>query len=125
MYANAFYAINDDMSSQVKYIIILFDKNSTCSVLDFSSCKSRPVVRSIMEAVLYAITDAFYSVRLILAGLSCANEKRIQVRMSNDSKQVIEVLTRGKRPTEKRMAIDTTAILETYCALDIESVGLS
>lgn len=44
--------------------------------------------------------------------------------MFTDSKQGFDIITRGKRPTEKRLAIDITAACEAYQRFDIDRVGL-
>lgn len=44
--------------------------------------------------------------------------------MLTDSKQVLDIITRGKRPTEKRLAVDVVAAREAYKRFEIDQVGL-
>lgn len=58
-YSDASFANNDDLSSQLGYIVMLCDGDSSCHVLSYSSKKARRVVRSIMAGEVYAFADAF------------------------------------------------------------------
>lgn len=44
--------------------------------------------------------------------------------MFTDSKQVFEAVTKGRKPTEKRIAIDMLAARGAYCHFDIREIGL-
>lgn len=77
-----------------------------------------------MGAELYALTDAFDCVTVISADLSRIFGKRIPVRMFTESKQAFDIITRRKRPTKKRLAIDFTAAREAYQRFDNGLVGL-
>lgn len=59
-----------------------------CNVLDFLSRKSRHVVGSKMEAELYAITNVFDTVTLIITDLSRALGKRVPSRIFTNSKHM-------------------------------------
>ncbi len=48
VYSDASFASNDDSSSQLGYIILLCDESNHCQILNYSSKKSKRVVRSIM-----------------------------------------------------------------------------
>lgn len=124
VYADASFGTNDDLTSQLGYLVLLCDKNNQCHVLDYGSKKSRRVVRSIMGGELYAFTDAFDISRTLSIDVSKAIGKPILLRMFTDSKQVFDVITRGKRPTERRLAIDVCAAREAYGNREIDRVGL-
>lgn len=62
---------------------------------------------------LYAFTDAFGIFAMIAVDLTRAYEKRIRGQMFTDFKQIFGVITRGKRPFERRPAIDLTVARET------------
>lgn len=50
--------------------------------------------------------------------------KKISIRTFTDSKQVFDVVTRGKRLTERRLAIDVTAAREAYKRFEMDRVML-
>lgn len=76
-----------------------------------------------MGAELYGFTDAFDAVATLAIDIGNVFGQMISVRMFKDSKQFFDVMTRGKRPTEKRLAIDIVAAREAYHRFDIDRVG--
>lgn len=58
-YADALFAKNDDLSSQVGYVILLCDTSGRSHILDYSSNKLKRFVRSIMRSEVYAFADTF------------------------------------------------------------------
>lgn len=124
VYADASFATNDYLTSQLGYLVLLCDASNRYHVLDYSSRKSRRVVRSIMGGELYAFTDAFDISRTLLIDVRNAIRKPILLHMFTDSKQVFDVVTRGKRPTERRLAIYVSAVREAYTKREIGRVGL-
>lgn len=124
VYGDASFASNDDMASQIGSLSLLCDKNVNCKVIDYASRKSKRVVRSVIEGDLYACTDATHAKIVLSVDLSRAVGRKLPIHMFTDCKQVFDVETRGKRPTEKRMAIDITAACGAYRQFDIDRVGL-
>lgn len=93
---DALFASNEDISSQLGYLILLCDASNRFHVVDFASLKSKTVVRSITRGDLYAFSDAFDTVSMIAADLTRAFGKKVPVCMYIDSKQVFDIITRGK-----------------------------
>lgn len=44
--------------------------------------------------------------------------------MFTDSRQLFDVITRGKSPTERNLAVDLIAAREAYLRFEIDRVGL-
>ena len=65
VYADAFFASSDDLSSQLGYIVLLCDGHSRCHVMTYSRRKSRRVVKSIMAGEVYAFADALEAAFII------------------------------------------------------------
>lgn len=57
VYTDGSFTDNEDMSTQVGYIILMCDANKNCNVIHFSSHKSRRVVRSVLGGEAYAFAD--------------------------------------------------------------------
>lgn len=112
------------MTFQIGYLSLLCDKNDNCNVIDCAGRKSKRVVRSIMGGELHAFTDAFNADIVLAVDLSRAVERKLPIQMFTDSKQVFDVITRGKSPTEKRLAVDVTAARDAYRRFHIDRVGL-
>lgn len=56
-YTEASFAFNDDMSSQIGYVILLCDDAKNCHVMENLEKKSKRVVRSIRSSELYALAE--------------------------------------------------------------------
>lgn len=124
VYSDASFACNDDLSSQLGHLILLFDIENNAHVLDYASPKSKRVVRSIMAGEVCAFLDAYDAAIVIAKDLHMLLGSEIHLIMFTDSKQLFDALTRGKRTTEKRLMIDTTIVREAYNRLEIYAVGL-
>jgi hypothetical protein len=59
VYADSSFANNDDLTSQLGYIVLLTDKTNKRNIIHYTSHKSRRVRRSILGGEVYAFADAF------------------------------------------------------------------
>ena len=59
VFADASFATNADLSSQLGFIVLLVDQEHNCSVITWSSAKCKRVTRSVLAAELYATSNAF------------------------------------------------------------------
>lgn len=124
VYADAAFSCNDDLSSQIAYIIILCDGEGHAHILDYSSKKSKRVVRSIMGGEVYAFADAFDKAFVIRKDMENTLGVKLPLHMFTDSKQLFDAMTKGQQTTEKRLMIDISAAREAYRKFDISRVGL-
>lgn len=62
VYADAAYACNDYLISQISYSVLLCDFTNKSYVLEYSRKESKRVVRSIMAAKVCVFMDAFDAV---------------------------------------------------------------
>lgn len=123
-YSDASFANNDDLSSQLGYIVMLCDGDNNCHVLSYSSKKARRVVRSIMAGEVYAFADAFDTAFILKHDLERIYHQHLPLVMLTDSKQMFDVITRASHTTEKRLMIDVAAAREAYNRHEISNVGL-
>ena len=100
VYAEASFAGNDDLSSQLGFIILLCDKENRSDVLDYSSRKSRRVVRSIHGGEVYAFADGFDRAYILRHDLQMIFKKKIPLHVFTDSLQMFDLITKGST-TEK------------------------
>lgn len=124
VYADASFADNDDLSSQIGYVVLLCDSSDSCHVLAYSSKKARRVVRSIMAGEVYAFADAFDAAFIIKHDLEFIYRQHLPLLMLTDSKQTFDVVTRASHTTERRLMIDVAAAREAYKRNEISNVGL-
>lgn len=78
----------------------LCDDTDCCHVLDFASKKPHRVACSIIEEELYTFKDAFDTSHTLLIYVMNALVGRVVLHMLTESKQVFDILTRGKCPTD-------------------------
>lgn len=123
-YADASFASNDDLSSQLGYLVFMCDKDDVCHILDFSSKKSKLIVRSIMAAEVYAFVDAFDAVMILAHDLWKTLDQEIPLYLFTDSKQLFDAILKGKHTTEKRLMIDVRCARQAYKDFEIDSIGL-
>lgn len=114
VYADESFSSNDDLSSQLWFIVILCDDRNQCNVLDFVSRESKHAVFSIMGVKVDVFTDVFETFATIAVDLSPVFGKNIPFRMFTHSNQVFYIMTRGKLPMEKLLSIDIAAAREAY-----------
>lgn len=57
VYTDSSFADNEDLTTQLGFLILLCDADGRCNVLHFGSHKSRRVVRSVMGGEVYAFVD--------------------------------------------------------------------
>ena len=124
VYADASFASNDYLSSQPAYIVLLCDGHSRCHVMNFSSSKSRRVVKSIMAVEVYAFADAFDAAFIVKNDFERIYDQHLPLVMLTDSKQTFDVITRASHTTEKRLIIDVAATREAYKRYETSNVGL-
>lgn len=121
---DAFFASNDDFSSQVGLIVCLCDDGCQCHILKFSSRESHHVAHSITDGELYAFIDAFNAGISIISDLCTAFGRNTTLQMFTDSKQVFDVIMRGRRPAKQHLAIDASAMRKVYERKKIDRAGL-
>lgn len=56
---------NNDLNYQLEFVVILCNHSDRCHVTEYSSRKSKGVVRSIMGGAVYSFMDAFESAYVI------------------------------------------------------------
>jgi hypothetical protein len=59
VFTNASFANNNDLSSQIGFIIIFTDQNQSVNILHWSSIKCKQVTRSVLASELYALAHGF------------------------------------------------------------------
>ncbi|CDF36780.1 unnamed protein product [Chondrus crispus] len=124
VYADAAFGTNLDCTSQLGYVIMLFDANNAAHIIDFSSKKSRRVVRSIMGGEIFALADGFDRAFMLGHDLERMYDRKIPLYVLTDSKQVFDTITKASKTTERRLLIDIAAARQAYNRQEISNIGL-
>ena len=123
-YADASFASNDDLSSQLGYVILLCDAEDRCHILDYASRKCKRVVRSIMSRRVYTFAKGFDRAYAIKRTLEKVYPQNLRVTMLKDSKRMFDVITKASHSSGTRLMIDVAAAREAYNRNDISNVAL-
>ncbi len=114
VYTDSSFANNEDLSTQLAYLVLLGDKHDRCNVLHYSCHKSRRKVRSVMSGEVYPFTDGLDFALTLKFDLERIIGKHLPLSMVTDSKQLFDVLTKNSTATEKRLMIDIETVRGAY-----------
>ena len=123
VYADAASETNLDCSSQLRFVILICDASNSSHFIDFSSKKSRRVVRSMMRGEIFALADGFDRSLMLRHDLETIYSKRIPLHVFTDSKQVFGTITKASKTTERRLLIDIAASRQAYNRHEISNIS--
>jgi Reverse transcriptase (RNA-dependent DNA polymerase) len=124
VYCDASFANNDDMSSQMGYIVFLTDGNNRCAPLSYKSVKCKRVTRSVLAAEAIAFAEGFDQGFTIKNDLHELLGIYVPLTILTDSKTLFDVITKASYTREKRILIDLSCVREGYRRFDIDDIGL-
>jgi hypothetical protein len=116
-FADASFANNRDLSSQLGYLIVLADKDNNANILHWQSIKCRRKTRSVLASELYAIALAFdisSTLKATAHHLFSGRCQGIPLVIATDSKSLYDQMTTLKSTLEKRLMIDLACIRQAY-----------
>eukprot|EP00171_Calliarthron_tuberculosum_P023237 IDg23237t1 len=122
-YADAGFASNSDMSSQLGMIILLADDNGKASVIHYASWKCRRVTRSVLAAEIYALSACFDFCFTFAHDLANILGKKIPIFLFTDSKSIFDTITKLSSVSEKRLLIDISSLRQSYSSGEISNIG--
>jgi hypothetical protein len=123
-YADASFANNRDLTSQLGYVCFLIDDGGNCAALAYKSLKARRVTRSVLAAETLAFSEAYDTAYMYRRILEQLHGLRFPITMLTDSKSLFDVITRASYTTEKRIMIDLAAAREAYEREELSDIGL-
>lgn len=124
VYDDASFATNDDNSSKLGNINMLFDETIMCHVPENSSKKYKMVVRSITARAVCDFIDAFDAAFISAKDVTTLMVTNIPIDMFKNSKQLFKAINKGTRKTDKRLMIDISSARQSYKRLEIRRIGL-
>lgn len=123
IFTDAAQANNDDLSSQIGYIVALQDKHGSANILEYSSRKCRRVTHSSLAGEIMAFSTGFDTGFSIKHDLETMTRRRFPLYMLTDSKGHFDMVTRNSYSTELRLMIDMAAIRESYGRREMEEIA--
>lgn len=92
---------NAASSSQLDIVILMYDHDANCHLIDYRSQMSRRIVRSITEGEVIALRNSFDLASAVSRSREMIFWKKLYVLMYTDSKKLLEAHVKGKLMTEK------------------------
>lgn len=114
VFSDGSFSGNNDRSSQVGYIIMLADNENNGNIIDYSSTKSRRVVRSVLGAETFGMADACDAAIVIQHDMKKILKRTFKIKLLTDSETLFNVVIRNASTTERRLMIDIKAAREAY-----------
>src|SRR3982751_3170746 len=59
IFTDTSFANNKDLSSQIRFVIVLIDQNQTTNIIHWSLIKCKRVTRSVLASKLYTLAHGF------------------------------------------------------------------
>jgi hypothetical protein len=123
VYTDSSFCNNDDLSSQLGYIIFLSDSTGLCKPLHYSSHKSKRVTRFVLGGEVMAFSDGIDMAVTLKHDVERMICRSIPIHAFTDSLSLFDVISRSTTTTEKRLMIDITAAKEAYKEGTIDIIG--
>jgi hypothetical protein len=123
-YSDASFANNDDLTSQLGFIVFLTDGTGRCNLVHASSHKCRRVTRLILGGEVLAFADAFDYAFTLRHDLEHMLGRSIPLSMLTDSKSLFDVISKSSTTLERRLMIDIAVSREAYNTQELSDIGL-
>lgn len=123
VYADGSFADNEDLTTQLGYLVFLCDASGSCNIVQYSSHKSRRVVRSVLGGETYAFADGLDYGLSLKHDLEQMLGRKLGLRMFTDSKSLFDVISKNSTTTEKRLMVDVQAMREAYERMELSDVA--
>ena len=123
VFTDSSFANNQDLSSQIGYVIVLADATNKANTIHWSSTKCKRVTRSVLASELYALAHGFDTGAVIKSTV----EKILKLPVlpmivCTDSKSLYECLVRLGTTQEKRLMVDLMCLRQSYERREIMEV---
>ncbi|KAA8491186.1 Retrovirus-related Pol polyprotein from transposon TNT 1-94 [Porphyridium purpureum] len=121
IFADASFAGNLDLSSQVAFMIVLRDDAGQAIPIAWASKKTRRITRSVLAAELMALMEGF-DFAIFVQETMRSMKIHVPLHLCTDSKSIFDAMSTTKLPAEKRLAIDLSVLREAFLSGEIDAV---
>lgn len=122
VFADASFANNKDLSSQIGYVLVLADATGSANIIHWSSIKCKRVTRSVLASELYALAHAFDIGAAVKASLDNILGTLVPLILCTDSKSLYDCLVKLGTTQEKRLMIDVMCLRQAYERREVAEV---
>ncbi|KAE8549025.1 hypothetical protein EYB25_007540 [Talaromyces marneffei] len=123
-FADASFANNKDLTSQIGFVIVLADAADNANIVHWSSIKCKRVTRSVLASEMYGMThgfDAAVAIKSTVTQLLHLTELLLLV-ICTDLKSLYNCLVKLSTTQEKRLMIDLMCLRQSYERQEIAEV---
>lgn len=120
---DAALANNDDLSSQIGYVMAIQDASENVNLIEYSSGKCRRVTHSSLAGEIMAFSAGFDAGIILKHDLQLIMKQLIPLYMMTDSRGLFGMVTRNSYSAERRLMIDMAAIRQAYQRRDIDGIA--
>ena len=122
VFTDSSFANNQDLSSQIGFVIILMDKDNRTNIIHWSSIKCKRVTRSVLASELYGMAHGFD----IGAAIKSTIERILQIPLPlilcTDSRSLYDCLVKLGTTQEKRLMVDLMCLRQSYERREIAEI---
>jgi hypothetical protein len=116
------FANNRDFSSQIDYVICLFDSINKTNIVHWFSVKCKRVIRSVLTVELFAMIHDFDVDSVLKTIFTKMLNAVISLILAANSKSLYDCLVRLRTTIEKRLIIDVMTLRQFYERREITEI---
>ncbi|KAA8494667.1 Retrovirus-related Pol polyprotein from transposon TNT 1-94 [Porphyridium purpureum] len=121
VFADAAFANNQDLSSQLGYIVCVVNDNGHAVPLLWGSKKARRITRSVLGAEILALAEGFDAGIFIQTTLRSIGMD-LPLGLVTDSRSIFDAISTDRLPAEKRLALDISVLREAFKNEEVVSI---
>ena len=114
VFTDASFANNEDLSSQIGYVLALANATNKANIVHWSSVKCKRVTRSVLASELYSTVHGFDISVAVKTTLNKILQINLPVVLCTDSKSLYDCLIQLGTTQEKRLMIDIMGLQQAY-----------
>ncbi|KAI0995299.1 hypothetical protein K3495_g12883 [Podosphaera aphanis] len=122
IFTDSSFANNNDLSSQIGFVMVLADKNNKANIIHWSSTKCKRITRSVLATELYGMANGFDIGASIKSTFDEILEDQIPLVLCTDSKSLYDCLVKLGTTQEKRLMIGLMCLRQSYERKEIAEV---
>lgn len=123
LFTDSSFANATDFKSQLGFLLLIVDDNHRANIVHYGSSRCRRVTRSVMASELHSLTMGFDNAYVVQHLLMEITGRLLEIEAYIDSKTVFDVVAKQGRTGEKRLAIDVSALRESYACGELARLG--
>jgi hypothetical protein len=114
VFTDSSFANNQDLTSQIGFVIVLADKTDKANIIHWSSIKCKRVTRSVLASELYAMAHGFDMAAALKSTVERILPIELPLIVCTDSKSLYDCLVKLGTTRERRLMVDLLCLRQSY-----------